>query len=241
MPPQKCARRWPEAVLVLLDIDGTLLRTHGLGLEAMAAAGAEVFGRPFPTEKVDTSGRLDHLIFREVCAVAGFPDDEEHMARFRNMYVREMHARLKAEPERLVTLPGTLALVDLLHDDPNVEVGVLTGNWEETGVAKMEQAGFDTSRITVRSWGDSGLHRRDLVPHAMKQAHAKRPDLVPSQVVVLGDTPKDIDCAHHHGCRCLATATGAFTVEELSEADLVFGDLAESETVYASILELAGM
>ena len=63
----------------------------------------------------------------------------------------EMHDRLKAEPERLVTMPGTLALVDLLHDDPNVEVGVLTGNWEETGVAKMEQAGFDTSRISVRS------------------------------------------------------------------------------------------
>ena len=194
-------------MLVLLDIDGTLLRTHGLGLEAMAAAGAEVFGAPFPTEKVDTSGRLDHLIFREVCAVAGFPDDDDHMARFRTAYVREMHDRLKAEPERLVTMPGTLALVDLLHDDPNVEVGVLTGNWEETGVAKMEQAGFDTSRISVRSWGDCGLHRRDLVPHAMKQAQATRPDLRPSQVVVLGDTPKDIDCApprvplsrHRHG------------------------------------------
>ena len=36
----------------------------------------------FPTEKVDTSDRLDHLIFREVCAVAGFPDDDDHMARF---------------------------------------------------------------------------------------------------------------------------------------------------------------
>ena len=105
----------------------------------------------------------------------------------------------------------------------------------------MEQAGFDTSRISVRSWGDAGLHRRDLVPHAMKQAQLKRPALKPSQVVVLGDTPKDIDCAHHHGCRCLATATGAFSVEELSEADVVFPDLAESETVFKSILELAGM
>ena len=203
--------------------------------------GRRFLARPFPTEKVDTSGRLDHLIFREVCAVAGFPDDDDHMARFRTTYVREMHDRLKAEPERLVTMPGTLALVDLLHDDPNVEVGVLTGNWEETGVAKMEQAGFDTSRISVRSWGDCGLHRRDLVPHAMKQAQATRPDLRPSQVVVLGDTPKDIDCAHHHGCRCLATATGAFTVEELSDADVVFADLAESETVYKAILQLAGM
>ena len=63
----------------------------------------------------------------------------------------------------------------------------------------------------------------------------------PSQVVVLGDTPKDIDCAHHHGCRCLATATGAFTVDELSDADVVFADLAESETVYTAILKLAGM
>ena len=226
-------------MLVLLDIDGTLLRTHGLGLEAMAAAGEEIFGAPFPTEKVDTSGRLDHLIFREVCAVANFPDDDEHMGRFRAAYVRQMHARLKAEPQRMVTMPGTLALVDLLHNDPKVEVGVLTGNWEETGVAKMTQAGFDTDRLAVRSWGDAGKHRRDLVLHAMAQARVNRPSLTASQVVILGDTPKDIDCAHHHGCRCVATATGAYTVEELSAADLVFRDFAESETVYHAIVELA--
>ena len=136
----------------------------------MAAAGEEIFGAPFPTEKVDTSGRLDHLIFREVCAVASLPDDDEHMDRFRAAYVRQMHARLKAEPQRTVTMPGTLALVDLLHNDPKVEVGVLTGNWEETGVAKMIQAGFDTDQLAVRSWGDAGQHRRDLVTHAMAQA-----------------------------------------------------------------------
>ena len=53
--------------------------------------------------------------------------------------VREMHARLKAEPDRLVTMPGTLALVDLLHDDPNVEVGVLTGNWEKPASPKWSK------------------------------------------------------------------------------------------------------
>ena len=65
------------------------------------------------------------------------------------MYVREMHARLKAEPERLVTLPGTRWLwVDLLHDDPNVEVGGVDERWEETGVAKMGK--LDSTPVELR-------------------------------------------------------------------------------------------
>ena len=43
------------------------------------------------------------------------------------------------------------------------------------------------------------------------------------EVVVIGDTPGDVECAKAHGCRALAVATGHYGVEALraSGADLV--------------------
>jgi phosphoglycolate phosphatase-like HAD superfamily hydrolase len=49
------------------------------------------------------------------------------------------------------------------------------------------------------------------------------------RVVIIGDTPLDVDCAHHNGCRCLAVATGIHPPDELraAGADLVVDDLSD--------------
>jgi len=43
--------------------------------------------------------------------------------------------------------------------------------------------------------------------------------------VIIGDTPLDIDCAHAHGARAIAVATGPFTTAQLAAADLVVATL----------------
>ena len=40
----------------------------------------------------------------------------------------------------------------------------------------------------------------------------------PQETLVIGDTPKDIACAHAMGARCLAVATGKFSAEQLRAA-----------------------
>ena len=58
--------------LALFDLDGTLISTQGVGMRAMAAAGAGLWGEKFHFEGVVSAGGLDPLLFRvaaERCGV----------------------------------------------------------------------------------------------------------------------------------------------------------------------------
>ncbi len=86
---------------------------------------------------------------------------------------------------------------------------------------------------------DSGANRRDLPGCAMLRYHEHAGRAIePRDVVVIGDTPHDVDCARAHGCRSLAVATGTFSREMLSqcEPDLVVEDLSDTESVLGWIL-----
>ena len=58
--------------------------------------------------------------------------------------------------------------------------------------------------------------RNRLGPIALTRAaaHAGR-NFTTEETWVIGDTPKDIACAHAMGARCLAVSTGRFTAAEL--------------------------
>jgi phosphoglycolate phosphatase-like HAD superfamily hydrolase len=90
-------------------------------------------------------------------------------------------------------------------------------------------------RFRFGAFGDHHVDRRDLVPVALVEAErVVGHRFVSSRVVVIGDTPADVDCARAHGARSLAVATGPFSAEALTQsgADLVVDSLAD-----ASLLE----
>ena len=59
----------------------------------------------------------------------------------------------------------------------------------------------------------------------------------PAQVWVIGDTPRDFECAHASGVRCALVGTGTYGVGELRDlgADLVLDDLADVEPLVAAL------
>jgi phosphoglycolate phosphatase-like HAD superfamily hydrolase len=86
--------------------------------------------------------------------------------------------------------------------------------------AEVKLGHFDLwRRFSFGAFGDDHLDRRDLVPVARQAAAAR--GITPGRVVVIGDTPLDIACAHAHGAAAVAVATGPFTPDALSHADLV--------------------
>jgi len=78
---------------------------------------------------------------------------------------------------------------------------------------------------------DVRANRRDLVPIAMALAASAGAAVPVSRVVVIGDTPADVDCARAHGARSVGVATGMFTRDQLTgaEADLVMDTLEDTE------------
>jgi phosphoglycolate phosphatase-like HAD superfamily hydrolase len=61
----------------------------------------------------------------------------------------------------------------------------------------------------------------------------------PTEVVVIGDTPHDIDCARAFGALAVAVGTGQYTREELlaEGPDALFDDLSDVDRVLAAILD----
>jgi phosphoglycolate phosphatase-like HAD superfamily hydrolase len=83
------------------------------------------------------------------------------------------------------------------------------------------------------------MDRRRLPSLAARRAHALLGTAFsPRDVLVIGDTPHDIDCARAFGAVAVAVATGQHSRDELlaESPDLFFDDLADAEKVLAALL-----
>jgi len=230
-------------MLVLFDIDGTLLLTHGAGLRAMSRALADVHGPAasgeYGFDGIDTSGRLDTHIWRDLSRKHGLADDDATHASFRARYCHHLEQGFAGESTSQA-LPGAIDLVERLHREPRVTLGLLTGNYPETGRLKVRIAGFDPDRFVIGAFASDGHDRRSLTPVARERFVERHGRPLPAEhTLIIGDTPHDVDCAKAHGCRCLAVLTGRHAADELAGADRIVADLTATDDLVAWILAQA--
>ena len=218
--------------LLLFDMDGTLLRTSGAGARAMERAGKRVWGDEFTLVGINFGGSLDPVILRQAAVNANLEFDDDRHKNFRSVYSSELSLEL-GQADAAEALPGVFALLTLLREAACATTGLLTGNYEETGCQKLTAAGFDPTWFSPRIWGDAAPTRPGLVEHALRL----HPEVVPEAVIVVGDTPRDVECAKVNGCRVLGVATGASSRHDLvlAGADLVVDDLQDPTPLFSLI------
>lgn len=202
--------------LVLFDIDGTLIQTGRAGVRGMNRAFEELHGVPDALTSVTVAGRTDRAIVTEVLTTLGHPADDDTIVRLRDRYCQHLPAALQDPASRpMGVLPGVHTMLEQLEQRADVVVGLLTGNFVMG--AELKLGHFDLwRRFAFGAFGDHHTNRRDLVPQAIAAAaRAGHPAFTPDRVVVIGDTPLDVDCAHFNGARALAVATGIHDIETL--------------------------
>ncbi len=220
-------------MLILWDIDGTLLSSEGSGAQGMETAGQELFGENFSLAGIELGGRLDPLIFRDAMAAIGRTDHEQHHDQFRDTFHGSLKQLLEGEhPLRI--LPGARGLLDALAAMPGVTQCLVTGNYQETAELKLRAADIDPSMFPFGVYGDDGQVRDDLPPLALKRAKAHLGE-DPEVVILVGDTPHDVTSGKAAGCHVLAVCTGSHDADvlETAGADLVIDDLSEVDAVLA--------
>lgn len=215
-------------MLYLFDIDGTLVDTGGAGMAALNEATLQLFGNEGPP--LDLAGSTDLGIVANIHAHFEIEPTRERIDTYFRIYLERLDTNLATGGYPGRVFGGVTELLAELAGRDGATIGLLTGNIAGGAAAKMRHFGLDR-HFPFGAYGCDHADRNLLGPIALQRAaaHAGR-SFTAQETWVIGDTPKDIACAHAIGAKCLAVATGRFSVAELElhGADKVVENLEEA-------------
>jgi len=214
--------------LVLFDIDNTLLWSGGAGGRAMNIAFRDMFGIDDGFARVEFNGRTDRSIFAEGLREHRIRGEGEALLReFMERYFSTLPGTLSEMPGRL--MPGFPQLLQTLQRRPDVGLGLATGNFRRSGYLKLAYYGVD-GFFPNGGFGEESEQRVEIVRLAVQRL---APGLEMADVIVVGDTPHDVDSALACGAVAVGVATGRHSVDDLKAcgSHQVFADFADWEGV----------
>lgn len=228
----------PRLKLVLFDIDGTILWTSGAGRRAMEGALHESFGVT-GSASYRYDGKTDLQIIRESMREAGVSAAtvEDGIERVMTSYVERLVAELASPRSEVLRYPGVLELLDELEARDDRVVGLLTGNLVEGATHKLRAVGVEPERFVLGAYGSDHEHRHELPAIAVQRARSLGLTVDGPQVIIIGDTPADIQCGRPIGARAIGVATGYYSVDDLlaHQPVAVFADLSDTAAVMRAI------
>ena len=214
--------------LVLFDIDGTLIKTGGAGEKAFGQVCLQEFNIPNATENLHFAGRTDPAIVRDFFKLFGIEPTPEHFARFFSAYVIILEKILGTLDGTV--LPGARELVAAFQTMAHRPlIGLLTGNIKQGAQLKLTHYRLWDS-FAMGAYGDDHEDRNQIAAIARNRgAKLLGTKLRGEEVLVIGDTPRDVECGRAIDAKVLAVATGIFSINQLSEckADWVVPNLSE--------------
>lgn len=212
---------------IFWDIDGTLIRAGGAGEQAWLQAMKELYGVDATMHGISWAGRTDPYISTLFFEKFDLPAEPEAVEAFLGKYVEYLPAELEETAGEV--LPGVSELLEHIRDHPEVEQGLLTGNVREGAEHKLRYYGI-WDYFSVGGFAD-GIYDRPAIARQALEAgrRAWDPDLSGPDVVVIGDTPFDIECGRAIGARTVGVGTGYCPRETLvaAEPDFYYADLTD--------------
>jgi phosphoglycolate phosphatase len=232
MPSAEPVRAAP--VLVLWDVDHTLIETRGVGFAIYKRAFPIATGRPLD-KLANISGRTELDIMGETLRINGVEPTDESV---RTLAAALIDGYENARDELAATgraLPGATSTLEYLAAETGVHQGILTGNLREVARIKLEVFGLDSHLdLDASAYGDDHNERAKLVTIAQSRASTHTGIAFENRnTVLVGDTPKDVEAGATAGVRVIAVASGKSSVEDLRRAGaaIIVTDLTDSERI----------
>jgi phosphoglycolate phosphatase len=224
-------------LLVLWDVDYTLVNAGGLGTRLYEETFLEVFGRELPAV-APKAGRTDRAITLDTLELAGVDEPQGWVDDFLAALARRVAAASAAETANVRAAAGAPDAIATLAG-AGLRQSVLTGNIAPLAALKLRAAGLgEHLDLGVGAYGDVHEVRAELVPvarHAARLAYGA--DYAGTSTVLVGDTPLDVEAALAAGARAVGVATGSFSAADLvsAGAHAVLPDLTDAALVLAAV------
>jgi phosphoglycolate phosphatase len=224
--------------ILLFDIDGTLLLTNRGGSGALKLAMEQEFGIAVARTDINFSGRTDRSLLFEILQRNGLPSSDEFQTRLANVYIQLLPEVLRQHGGQV--MPGAIELLEQLSNRPDLGCYVMTGNMHQTANLKLAHFGMLHYFRGVFG-GDHDHERNDLAKRTATLLRDRYGASALQDVVVIGDTPADIQCGHAIGAKVVAVCTGAHSREELQRDRplAVVDDMSDLATML-ELLEIPG-
>lgn len=225
--------------LVLFDIDGTLVRIEGISRNALIEALRQTYGTEGDAATRSFAGKMDGVIIHEILYESGLKSNDiaQKFEEVKKAYIEIFKAR--AQKEHVKILSGVRALLETLASHNDVFLGLLTGNFEDSGRHKLKLSDLNHF-FSFGAFAEDGFVRNDLPEVAVERAYSiTKKNFEEKQVVIIGDTEHDVKCAKVLNSKCIAVATGHYSFEALhaEDPDYTLHDLSQTKHVLELILD----
>ena len=228
-------------IAILFDVDGCLISTGGAGTKAWRFAFNRLHGIPADIGQFTEGGMTDPTVGRlTFVRVIGREPTDREMARLLAAYLDRLGVEVERSPGYRV-MPGVASLLPRLIDD-GVLLGIVSGALEAAAHIKLARGGLNRF-FCFGGYGSDSSDRSELTRLAIERAgriHGHPLDA--ARLLVVGDTPRDIDAAHAARAIAVGVATGKYSVEALRSAgaDHVLSTLEEPLPILPDLPALPG-
>lgn len=223
--------------ILLFDIDGTLVTTGGAGRRALERAFQRRHGRGDACSSIRFDGMTDRSITRLALQAIGLEASEADIDALLELYIAELAAELRlSSPDNYRVHVGVEQALQAARER-GMAVGLGTGNVVTGSRLKLEHVGL-YRHFAFGGFGSDHELRVELIRKgAERGAITLGKPLRECRVVVIGDTPKDVDAARGIGAEALGVGTGSFSAAQLLQhgASYAFDDL-QSPGALAALL-----
>jgi phosphoglycolate phosphatase len=216
--------------LILFDIDGTLIDSGGAGVRSLDLALKDLFSIDNGFHGISMAGKTDTQIIKEGIMKHGLSGNgtiDAVIKAYLNYLRREINN------DRKHVKPGIYEVLEELKPLQDLGLGLLTGNIEQGARIKLEPFRLN-EYFPAGAFGSDDEDRNNLLPIAVKRFEELfQQKIEADNCIIVGDTPRDVECAHIYGAMCIGVATGPYSYEDLIEAggDYVVHDLSDQKTL----------
>ena len=208
-----------RTLLLLWDIDHTLIESRGMG--------RTIYERIFPKatghqlrELATVHGRTELDIIHDTLQHHNIEPTEQTINDVATALADGYRAAADELAQQGRILPGVLDALEAFAAAPGLHQSVLTGNTTAVARTKIEAFGLESYLdLAIGAYGDDHHDRAELVTIARARAEHYRGTTLPIEnVVIVGDTPSDIEAALAAGAQSIAVASGNYTTDDLRNA-----------------------
>ena len=203
-------------MVVLFDIDETLVHTGGSGARSWTAAFQKLYGIPADIGQHSSAGETNPQVARETFrGVLGREPSEDELCKLYVQYLLHLAEDIWTS-EQYRVLPGAEKTL-LRLGDAGVSLGLVSGAMEGAARTKLMPANLNRFFI-FGAYGSDSPDRSELTKSAIAKATRLHHLLTPEQVYVVGDTPHDMEATNAAGAISVGVASGHYSTDELTSA-----------------------